>query len=673
MIGAGTIVTGRYRVERALGTGAAAQVLRAHDQQLNRPVALKLLDARGPLADADRLQAEAQALAAVRHPHVLAVLDHGFHEGRPFLVLELAEGGSLLDRLKAGAVPKEQAVTWAIQILEALEATHAAGVLHRDLKPENVLLTAEGQVRLSDFGLAKHSSSGIRTASGLILGTPEFMAPEVMMGEPATPSSDVYSWGCLVYTLVTRRTPHKAELMEMLRLRQRETLDTTDLPPEFDLAIRAALRSEPKRRARLQELREILEGKVPVWALSSSAATVAVSADSASLSGSAGGRPGMGAGASGGPPGGREGLVPMAIGGLGMVLVLAVGAYSFLGGGAGPTPPPGDGPGEAARTEELARVRAIAATVSEDLLRDLDVGEQLGPAHAAALPPVELMLAGGTDAEAMRNYRVGKPLTRGDPSVLEDYRRGVPHRKAIRSERDALDSFLRAPEIPFEVKQPLIKALQQASRVDSYYEAWGIRPPYEARELFDLGQRMETQDPEAVPSPKDELFDDSRPRRTPYRIFERPEEEVKYPWLLAKSGGSDLDGFSMGFMTGIRGKKDFRWEDHALLILEFPTPGGAEPRFVEGRLLLGLSNMSTPSELTLKLNDRTFIYPAEEARASIVSWDHAKGVEFVLGLTLPARFYRPDGNRLEITYDTPPGVTPWGGIGLYWVGLELRE
>lgn len=682
MIGSGTIVGERYRVERALGTGAAAQVLRAVDQQLQRPVALKLLDARGPLADADRLQAEAQALATVQHPHVLAVLDHGFYQGRPFLVLELAEGGSLLDKLKAGPIPPPQIMTWATQILDALEATHAADILHRDLKPENVLLTANGQVRLSDFGLAKHSSSGIRTASGLILGTPEFMAPEVMMGEAATPSSDVYSWGCLVYTLVTRRTPHKAELMEMLRMRQRETLDTSDIPPQFEVAVRSALRADPRKRPSVADLKGILRGDIPAWALTSSAATVAVSAKQARISASGsdamGGsarRP-MGGSAVGSarPPGTSRGVVPLAVGGLGMLLVVGVVASTFLGGGA---PSPGSGQVDpaagAARTEELARVRDVAARVSEALLRDLDVGEQLQPAHEAALPAPSLVLAAGTDAEQMRAYRQSKPMTRGDPDTLEDFRRGVPHRKSIRGEREALETFLRAPEVPFEVKQPLIKALQQATRVDAYYEAWGIRPPYEARELYFLGQRMETLDPEAVPRPRDELLDDSRPRRTPYRIFERPEEEVKYPWLLAKGGGTDLDGFSMGFMTGIREKTEFDWAENALLILEFPTPGGAEPRFTEGRLLLGLSNMSTPSEVTLRLNDRTFIYPAEAVRSSVATWDHAKGVEFVLSLRLPARFFRADGNRLEVTYDTPPGVTPWGGIGIYWVGLQLAE
>ncbi|MBW5486855.1 serine/threonine-protein kinase, partial [Streptomyces bambusae] len=188
-------------------------VWRATDELLGRSVAVKMLSLDTGADPAGALR-EARVVAQVRHPHVVVVHDVVEHEGRPAIVMELVDGGSLADRLAApdGTLSPRGAAELGLALLDALSAAHARGVLHRDVKPANVLLEAgTGRVVLTDFGIA--SLPGVTTLSGtgVFAGTPEYSAPERMQGGDAGPASDLWSLGALLCTAVTGESPFRRD------------------------------------------------------------------------------------------------------------------------------------------------------------------------------------------------------------------------------------------------------------------------------------------------------------------------------------------------------------------------------------------------------------------------------------------------------------------------------
>ncbi|HBP20941.1 MAG TPA: serine/threonine protein kinase, partial [Planctomycetes bacterium] len=185
---------GPYEVLSELGRGGMGVVYRARDPRLDREVALKLLL---PLADPEerlRFQREAEAAGALRHPALLKVHEAGFERGRPYLVTALAQG-SLADELRRGPLAPRRAAELVAQLAHGLELAHAQGILHRDIKPANVLLDEEGRPLLADFGLARRLQDETLTATGGVLGTPAYMAPEQARGERTDARSDVYGLG----------------------------------------------------------------------------------------------------------------------------------------------------------------------------------------------------------------------------------------------------------------------------------------------------------------------------------------------------------------------------------------------------------------------------------------------------------------------------------------------
>ena len=188
----------RYRLEHLLGRGGMASVWLAHDEVLARPVAVKVLS-DSIAADPEylaRFQREAQVAARLTHPNLVNVFDFSATEERPYLVMEFVEGGNLADRLASG-MPVERGRI-ARELLAALAHIHGAGVLHRDVKPQNVLVGDDGRARLTDFGIAQPHDATSLTQTGQVLGTARYIAPEVMRGEPASESSDLYSLGILL-------------------------------------------------------------------------------------------------------------------------------------------------------------------------------------------------------------------------------------------------------------------------------------------------------------------------------------------------------------------------------------------------------------------------------------------------------------------------------------------
>jgi len=209
---------GAYEILSAIGAGGMGEVYRARDTRLGRDVAVKVIAdaARGDADRVARFESEAQLLAALNHPHIATI--HGLEEanGSQFLVMELVEGETLAERLKSGAIPVGEALGIARQIADALQAAHEKGIIHRDLKPANIALTASGQVKVLDFGLAKMlegAASGdvsisptmslAFTQAGMILGTAAYMAPEQARGKPVDKRSDIWAFGCVLYEMLT--------------------------------------------------------------------------------------------------------------------------------------------------------------------------------------------------------------------------------------------------------------------------------------------------------------------------------------------------------------------------------------------------------------------------------------------------------------------------------------
>ena len=192
-----------------------AEVYLAHDDVLDRDVALKTMSGR--YADdeefVERFKREAQSAAALSHPNIVSIYDRGESEnGTYYIAMEYLPGGALKDCiLKRGALPPQTAAAVALQIAEALQAAHRAGVVHRDIKPHNVLVTASGDVKVGDFGIARAASSSTMTKTGSILGTAHYISPEQAMGEPVGPQSDLYSLGIVLYEMLTGTLPYDAE------------------------------------------------------------------------------------------------------------------------------------------------------------------------------------------------------------------------------------------------------------------------------------------------------------------------------------------------------------------------------------------------------------------------------------------------------------------------------
>jgi hypothetical protein len=247
----------RYRLVRMIGSGGMGTVWEAEDETLGRPVAVKVLSESLAVGEraVRRFEREAQAAARLSGPYIAAVYDFGRSEGRPYIVMELVRGETLEDRLaREGPLPPQEASRIATQVAEALEEAHRAGIVHRDVKPGNVMLTPAGDVKVMDFGIAAAAWAERVTTSGLVLGTPSYLAPEQAKSEKTTPASDVYALGAMLYEMVAGRPPFVAESPVALALAHiREDPRPLDqvaagVPPSLASASMAALAKDPAER-----------------------------------------------------------------------------------------------------------------------------------------------------------------------------------------------------------------------------------------------------------------------------------------------------------------------------------------------------------------------------------------------------------------------------------------
>ena len=273
---------GSYEIVAPLGAGGMGEVYRAHDTALGRDVAIKVLPA-AVSADPDRLrrfEQEARSAGLLNHPNILSIYGFGEYDGAPYVVSELLEGSTLRDRMAGNALSPRRAIDYGLQVAHGLAAAHEKGIVHRDLKPENLFVTDDGRVKILDFGLAKLTQpegwSEAQTAAptmsagtepGVVLGTVGYMSPEQVRGLPADQRSDIFSFGAVLYEMLTGRRAFRGdsaiETMSAILKEDPPELSETNrnLPPALERIVRHCLEKSPQLR--IQSARDLaydLEG-----------------------------------------------------------------------------------------------------------------------------------------------------------------------------------------------------------------------------------------------------------------------------------------------------------------------------------------------------------------------------------------------------------------------------
>jgi eukaryotic-like serine/threonine-protein kinase len=211
----GKIVDGRYVLGESLGSGGMGEVYLAHDGVLERDVALKVLRSQyaGDEEVAERFRREARSAASLSHPNIVQVYDRGeVEDGTSYIAMEYVPGGTLKEQIgRRGPFGERETAAVGAQIADALAAAHERGVIHRDIKPQNVLVSASGDLKVTDFGIARAASAVTSSASGAIFGTAGYISPEQALGEPVGPASDLYSLGVVLYEMLTGELPFVAD------------------------------------------------------------------------------------------------------------------------------------------------------------------------------------------------------------------------------------------------------------------------------------------------------------------------------------------------------------------------------------------------------------------------------------------------------------------------------
>ena len=263
--GSGALLGGRYEIGALVGLGGTARVYRARDDVADTTVAVKIFPAgsgAGPGGDGSQ---ELAVLSGMRHPALVGVRDSGVDdEGRPFVVMDFVEGQSLAARLRDGVLSVPAAIRLGAVLADALAHVHARGIVHRDVKPGNVLLDGEGRPQLTDFGIARLVDATRVTATGLVVGTAAYMAPEQVRGEVVGPPADVYALGLLLLEAVTGRREFEGGALESAIARlHRNPVVPPEIPEPLGSAIRRMTATDPAERPAASGVAAVLRARPP--------------------------------------------------------------------------------------------------------------------------------------------------------------------------------------------------------------------------------------------------------------------------------------------------------------------------------------------------------------------------------------------------------------------------
>src|SRR3954467_13269977 len=288
----GNLLRGRYRLEERIGSGGMSTVYRAFDETLERWVAVKVLHhtMEDDPIQLERFRREARTVARLNHPNVVTVIDAGEDEGHPFIVFEYVDGDTLKGKIKrSGPLPIPEAVAYAIEIGRGLmaahqerlphrrrKAAHQERLVHRDVKPQNVLIDPDGRAKVTDFGISRSLDADGLTATGRVLGTTDYVAPEQALGEDVTEQSDVYSLGICLFEMLTGGVPFTAESQVGVAMKHvRDPLpDVQSLRPEVSAALAAVVEkaTSKERRNRYADAAEMVDDLEQALAIEASRA-----------------------------------------------------------------------------------------------------------------------------------------------------------------------------------------------------------------------------------------------------------------------------------------------------------------------------------------------------------------------------------------------------------------
>lgn len=272
----GTTLSGRYRLEAKIGSGGMSTVYLARDETLDRPVALKVMH-REMSEQPDQLQRfrqEARSVAKLSHQNIVGVIDAGEDGGHPYIVFEYIEGETLKQRIaRLGALDVQESVAYTIELARGLAVAHSRQMVHRDVKPQNVLIDADGRAKLTDFGISRQLEQHGLTATGRVLGTTDYVAPEQAMGKGLDPRSDIYSLGVVLYEMLTGDVPFTADSQVGVAMKHvnEELPDVQETRPEVSATValvveRATTKDPDARYQRIEEMLDDLETALEVEA-----------------------------------------------------------------------------------------------------------------------------------------------------------------------------------------------------------------------------------------------------------------------------------------------------------------------------------------------------------------------------------------------------------------------
>jgi eukaryotic-like serine/threonine-protein kinase len=351
------VLSHRYRLDERLASGGMGEVWKATDELLGRPVAVKLLKEQFVSDESFRMRfrAEARFAASLQHSGIAQVYDYGEQDDLAYLVMELVPGETLSRILNVeGRLSPDTTLDIVGQAARALHVAHSTGIIHRDIKPANLMVTADGVVKITDFGIARASDGLALTRTGEVMGTPQYLSPEQAEGKPATPASDVYSLGAVAYECLVGRRPFVAEsavATALAHLREPVPDLPATVPPALAAVVRRALAKDPAERyadgaAFAAAVREAAADPAPTRVLTTPAPVAAAPAVAAAAAAADVGRETWRD---------RAARVPTplwAVAGVFVLLVAVAGAANLAsGGGSTPSPP---GPSKAHRTSSVA-------------------------------------------------------------------------------------------------------------------------------------------------------------------------------------------------------------------------------------------------------------------------------------------------------------------------------